>query len=569
MLTELAIRDLAIIDALTLSLGPGLTVLTGETGAGKSIILGALNLLLGERASTDDLRAGCDEAEVSGRFEVRGGSAAAGFLRREGLDDSDAPGTALVRRVITREGRSRCWVNGRAVPVATLRALGDLLVDLHGQHQHQSLLDAERHRGVLDEFGGLDGECGAVAAAHAAWSETRAARRRLEGDARELERRRDDLLHQIREVESAGLRDGELAGLEAERGRLRHADALITAAAHGVERIQEGDEVNALTLVAQARAEIEKVAAHDARLAALLPRLDETVASLADIAGEMRTVRDGIEADPARLDHVEERIAAIRKILKRHGDTEADVLALLDAWKREAESLDNRDAEIERLTREEERRAGALAQAALALRAARQQAGDRLSKALIRELRELAMERAEFAVRMETVPEADGIDVDGHGRVHVTAEGMDAIEFLLSPNPGEPLKPLAKIASGGELSRIMLALKAVAAGQGGVPTLVFDEIDTGISGQTAGRVAAKMVRLAGSHQILCITHLPQIAARAAAHLGVSKRPKGRRTVTEVTHLDGAARVDALATLIGGESTAAARRHAEEMLEGVK
>jgi DNA repair protein RecN (Recombination protein N) len=486
-------------------------------------------------------------------------------LANEGLEDPDEPETALVRRVIAREGRSRCWVNGKPVAVATLRQLGDCLVDLHGQHQHQSLLDPERHREVLDDFGGHVAAREFVAESHAAWAEIRARRRALEGDARELERRREFLLHQIREIDATRLQPGELDELTAERGRLRHAEALLRAAALGVERLQESDEGNALALIAEVRGALEAVAEHDASLAALLPRLDDVSATLADVANELQSYGSGIERDPERLESVDDRITAIRKLLKRYGETVEDVLAQADAWRQEAESIENRDAECAKLAEQEKRHAEALAKAALALRAERERASVKLGKALAKELRDVGMERVVFDVRLDVAPDDGGIAVPGHGRVRIDAGGMESVEFLISANVGEPARPLAKIASGGELSRIMLALKAVAAGRDRVPTLVFDEIDVGISGETAIRVGEKMARLATRHQILCITHLPQIAARAAVHLGVSKRARGKRTVTEVTRLEGDVRVEALARLIGGNAGETARRHADEML----
>ncbi|NUP89757.1 MAG: DNA repair protein RecN, partial [Candidatus Sumerlaeia bacterium] len=570
-LTELHIQNFAIIDKLDLRFGPGLIILTGETGAGKSIILDAVVMLIGGKADTTFVRTDSEAAFVEGVFQLKGPEREAvhEILKREELMDD--PDYVVLMREVRREGRSVARINGRTVNVGLLKEIGALLVDIHGQAEHLSLLDPRAHLGLLDRYADVSKPLNEYRQTYHSLLALRNELNALRKAQADADRRIEMLTYQVEEIESAKLKVGEDEELKKERDRLANAESLAKNAQEALAILEEGspDTPAATDLIGQAAQALAALAKIDSGQAELSNQAEVMLDSLSDIIHELRGYLDEIEFNPKRLDEVEERLDLIHSLTRKYGGSIPAVIAYGEDAQKQLETITGAADRINELEMQEAKLLEKLSKQGTDLSEKRKSAATKMGKGIETELDDLRMASAQFGVDFQTKPDPNGIPLADGTRLAFDQSGIDRVEFLVAPNPGEGLKPLAKIASGGELSRIMLALKAVAAGQGGVPTLVFDEIDTGISGQTAGRVAAKMVRLAGSHQILCITHLPQIAARAAAHLGVSKRPKGRRTVTEVTHLDGAARVDALATLIGGESTAAARRHAEEMLEGVK
>jgi DNA repair protein RecN (Recombination protein N) len=552
MLVELAVEQIAIIDRLSLRFEPGLNVLTGETGAGKSILIDALSLALGERAEAEMLRAGAERAQVTAVFDVSASPRLIARIQELGVVPEE--GLLYLTRELFAGGRSQARINARPVPVATLKAVGDLLVDLHGQHQHQSLFHTSEQMRFLDEWCGQEvlrrkaelGEC---------VREMRALQRELstlQADARERAHLLDLYTFQKQEIEQAHLTPSEEEELLAEERRLAHAEKLFASAETAYGLLTAGEPA-AADLLAQAVRTLEEVVPVDADLQPLVENLQNALYAVQDAAADLRAYRDRVEFHPERLNEVQERLHLIRTLKRKYGDT---VEAVLDYLREVTEKMqrlqggEERAEELMSALQQAEQRAQNLAQELSRLR---REGARCFEQAVAQELVELAMPRARFEVKLTPKP--------------LESDGVDAVEFLFAPNPGEPPRPLSKIASGGELSRVMLAIKSVLAGVEDVPTLVFDEIDIGIGGRTAGVVGQKLHSLSQQRQILCITHLPQIASRARAHLLIEKREAEGRTVTAVTPVEGEARVREIARMLGdtGES---ALRHAREMLETV-
>ncbi|MGQ9880520.1 MAG: DNA repair protein RecN [Armatimonadota bacterium] len=553
MLVELAVEQIAIIDRLNLRFEPGLNVLTGETGAGKSILIDALSLALGERAEAEMLRAGAERAQVTAVFDVS--SSPHLLTRLQELDITPEEGLLYLTRELFAGGRSQARINGRPVPVATLKAVGDLLVDLHGQHQHQSLFNLNEQMRFLDQWCGqktlvLKAELGdCVREMHALQRELSS----LQADARERAHLLDLYTFQKQQIEQARLVPGEEEELVAEERRLAHAERLFATAETAYELLTAG-EPSAVDLLAQSIRALEEVLPIDVGLQPLVEHLRSALYTVQDTAGELRAYRDRVEFNPERLGEVQERLHLIRTLKRKYGDTVEAVLEYLREVTEKMRSLqggEERAEEIADALEQKKQRAQGLA---TELSKLRREGARRFEQAVAQELSELAMPRARFEVKLTPKP--------------LETDGADAIEFLIAPNPGEPPRPLSKIASGGELSRVVLAIKSVLADIEDVPTLVFDEIDIGIGGRTAGVVGEKLHSLSDRRQILCITHLPQIASRARLHLLIEKHETEGRTVTAVTPVEGDARVWEIARMLGdtGES---ALRHAREMLEAVR
>lgn len=553
MLVELAVEQIAIIDRLNLRFEPGLNVLTGETGAGKSILIDALSLALGERAEAEMLRAGAERAQVTAVFDVS--SSPHLLTRLQELDITPEEGLLYLTRELFAGGRSQARINGRPVPVATLKAVGDLLVDLHGQHQHQSLFNLNEQMRFLDQWCGektlvLKAELGDCV------REMRALQRELSSlrsDARERAHLLDLYTFQKQEIEQARLVPGEEEELVAEERRLAHAERLFATAETAYELLTAG-EPSAVDLLAQSIRALEEVLPIDADLQPLVENLRSALYTVQDTAGELRAYRDRVEFNPERLGEVQERLHVIRTLKRKYGDTVEAVLEYLREVTEKMRSLQGGEERAEEIAAELEQKKQRAQGLATELSKLRREGARRFEQAVAQELSELAMPRARFEVKLTPKP--------------LETDGADAIEFLIAPNPGEPPRPLSKIASGGELSRVMLAIKSVLADIEDVPTLVFDEIDIGIGGRTAGVVGEKLHSLSDRRQILCITHLPQIASRARLHLLIEKHETEGRTVTAVTPVEGDARVQEIARMLGdtGES---ALRHAREMLEAVR
>uniref|UniRef100_A0A831UCI9 DNA repair protein RecN n=1 Tax=Geobacter metallireducens TaxID=28232 RepID=A0A831UCI9_GEOME len=548
MLIDLFIRNIAIIDTLHVPFQPGLTVLTGETGAGKSIIIDAVNLIMGGRASADLIRTGADEATVEAVFTLPEGTPLAARLAEAGIE---CDGELLVKRVVSRSGRNRVFVGGGLSTLAILADVARELINIYGQHESQTLLRTDNHLTLLDGFGGLLPLREAYAAVYADYRETLGRIRELEEGEREAARRLDLLSFQAGEIREAALRPGEDEELERERGLLVHGEKLLCGSQEAYAALY-GDDGAVLDRLAEVRGKLAGIAGIDESLAPLLDSLGAAAAQLEDAAFTLRDYASRVEADPARLERVEERLDLIRRLKKKYAPTVEEILAFGEAADREIDSLANRertrgelDAALEKLRKELAAKGGELS-------AKRRAAAKELKLAMEREVRQLAMKHALFEVAFEELPEP-------------RATGLERAEFLFSPNPGETPKPLSKIASGGELSRLMLALKQIHP-ECDVPTLVFDEVDTGIGGATSALVGEKLKRVSRGQQVLCITHLPQVAAFADHHYLVEKRVEGGRTATAVTPLDGEARVTEMARMLGGVTiTDRTLEHAREMI----
>ncbi len=573
MLLELIIQNFAIIDQLRLRFGQGFNVLTGETGAGKSIIIDAVSLLLGGRADAEVIRAGADRATIEGLFLLDEETQALvnPLLEQDGLEGDD-PALLNLAREIRREGRSICRVNGRSVTLKVLEGIGQYLVDIHGQSEHLSLLRVREHVDLLDRYGNLWPLREQVADLV---RQLRAVRQELAGlrrDERELARRLDLLQYQVGEIEAARLTPGEEEELVLERTRLTNAEQLQQLADEAYSTLYEGsqEQAAAVDLVQTAARALAGLARLDPSTTALSQTAESLGYQLEDLAGLVRTYRDRVEFNPQRLSQVEERLALIHSLQRKYGDSIEEVLAFAARARQELQTIEHSGERIAELAAEEERLLRQIGHLGAELSARRREAGERLSAGIEAELKELSMARARFGVALEWRDAADGAYVEGR-RVAFDLTGLDRVEFLVSPNVGEPLRPLVRIASGGETSRLMLALKTVLAQADRTPTLIFDEIDAGIGGRVGAVVGQKLWGLTVSdggkvrrHQVLCVTHLPQLACYGDLHLQVSKGVVADRTVTSVRALEGQEREQEIAAMLGAV-TAKTRASAREML----
>ncbi len=569
MLIELRITDFAIIDRLELHLGAGLVVFTGETGAGKSIIIDALGTILGQRADRTMVRSGASRALIEGTFRLAPSTAAVLHPILAAEDLLDDPEYLTLGREIQAGGRSVARVNGRSVPLSLLRTLGEHLVDVHGQTEHLSLLRVREHLGLLDRFGQHQE---ALAAYQAVYRDLRAVQQeiaRLEAAERDAARRMDLLQYQINEIEAAGLTPGEDQALQAERTRLANAEHLARLGQQALLALDEGtpETPAAGDLLGEAVAALEALARLDATQAPLAGQAQALVEHLADLTHDLRLYLESVEFNPARLEEVEERLELIRTLQRKYGERIEDILAFAERARAELEAITTAGERLAELRDREAALLQTLAERGLALSAARRQAAERLAQAIEAELAALRMGRTRFAVDFRRKPDPQGVPLPDGQRVAFDAQGLEQVEFLIETNPGEGLKPLARVASGGETARLMLALKSVLAGADPTPTLIFDEIDQGIGGRVGALVGRKLKGLAAAHQVLCITHLPQLAAFGDLHFRVTKAEQQGRTVTRVQPLQGEERVLELAAMLGGVSEGTLRS-AHELLQAV-
>jgi DNA repair protein RecN (Recombination protein N) len=574
VLSELTIYDFAIIDKLHLRFGPGFNVLTGETGAGKSIIIDAVSLLLGGRGAVDLIRTGASQAAVEGTFSLDDDALTAiGPLLEQDDLEGDDPAILILAREIRRGGRNVCRVNGRAVSLKVLRGIGEHLVDIHGQTEHLSLMRVREHIDLLDRYGELWPTRAEFASLVRQLRRVRQELADLRRDERELARRVDLLQYQAREIEAAHLEPGEDEALVQERTRLANAEQLRELADEAFFALYGGHDE---------RASAVDLLQASARALAGLSRLDpstgvlgeaaETVSyQLEDLAGQLRDYRDRIEFNPQRLNQVEERLALIHSLQRKYGDSIEDVLAFADRAQRELETIEHSEERIAELVAQEDRLLHDIGLLGTRLSAQRRDAGQQLAAGIEAELEALSMDRARFGVDVSWRDDPDGAYVEGR-RVALYLTGLDRVEFMVAPNVGEPLKPMVRIASGGETSRLMLALKTVLAQADRTPTLIFDEIDAGIGGRIGAVVGQKLWGLtvvdagkARQHQVLCVTHLPQLATYGDLHFHVKKGVVGDRTVTNVHCLDDREREQELAGMLGAV-TEQTRASAREMFE---
>jgi DNA repair protein RecN (Recombination protein N) len=538
LLRFLGIRNLAVIDRLELELEPGLCVLTGETGAGKSILVGAVALLAGGRASADLVRTGEDTAAVEAVFEKPDGT------------------ELIVRREIASQGgRSRAFVDGALTSSAALRDLAAPLVDLHGQHEHQVLLDPAAHLDLLDEFAGLASTRPAVAEAFAAWQRVKSERERLLTGERENAARSEFISFQLQEIDRVAPRGGEDEELSSLEQVLANADKLQRLCAEAYTLLYEGDQA-ALPALGGVWRRVGELAGIDERFRPYVEGRDAVKAQLEDLAFFLRSYAEAIDASPARLQEVEDRLALLERLKRKHGPSLQDVLAKAEALRREQDDIVHAGERAAHLDEAVNAARDGYRTLAQQLSTARRAAAERFSRALERSLGELAMARTRCEVRF----------ADDRGEQGWTERGFDAAEFFISPNAGEELRPLARIASGGELSRIMLALKTLATTDAPGKTLIFDEVDAGIGGAVADVVGGRLQKLAERVQVLCITHLPQIAAHGGTHYRIAKSVRNGRTMTSVARMSPTDREEELARMIGGSAVSAAvMASAREML----
>jgi DNA repair protein RecN (Recombination protein N) len=565
MLGELHIRDLGVIDDARLQVAPGLNVLTGETGAGKTMVVDALALLLGERADPGAVRAGRPAALVEGRLAVDEDGQVAAALAAAGVEDEE--GEVVVARQVLVEGRSRAQLQGRMATVAAIAEVVRPLVEVHGQHEFQRLLRPAVQRELLDRFAG-DKVLALRAEFSATWRRLRAVTRELgELDARARERAREaDLLrYQLEEIDAGGVRVGELAELAAEAERLTNAEALRESAALAWQLLEGSDDAGASTALGAAARAVAAPGRHDPSLGELGERAQGLAAEVSDLVSSLRAYTESVLVDPERLEVLQSRIALLRDLQRKYGDDEAAVLAFAGRAAARLAELEGGALRSEALEAEAGELRARLADLGTALSARRAEAAAKLAAALRAELVDLAMPHAQVQIAVEQDEDAAGIEIGGR-RLAAGDDGLDRVEVLLSANPGMPLRPLARAASGGELSRVMLALRVVLAGVDRTPTLVFDEVDAGVGGRTAAAVGHRLAQLARHHQVLVVTHLPQIAAYADRHFVVEKQSTAGHTRTAVWALDDGGRVTELSRMLSGmEGSGLAQAHAEELL----
>ncbi len=552
MLNHLHVRDFAIVDELTLEFDAGMTTLTGETGAGKSILLDALGLALGDRAASDTVRPGAERAEINVTFDIGTLPACQAWLQAQELDDE---GECMVRRVVQANGRSRGFINGRPVPLQQLRELGEQLVDIHGQHEHQSLMRRDIQRSIVDDHAGNDELLRDAARLHQALGECETEMDDLRGGFEDQDARRDLLRYQTGELEGLDLSTEGLEALNAEHRRLANAGTLAETSQRLLQMLYE-EEHAAQSIIGQGLRELEESLDKDPALGEVHEQLAGAQAHLEEAVSGLRHHLDSIDLDPARLAEVEERISNLSDLARKHQVREEELGDVHERLCRELEALEHSDERLEEL----QQRHGALTReyrdVAEKLRERRRNAAAALGDSVTAQLAELSMTGAAF--RIDVTPRESG---------QPTPHGLDDISFQVRTNAGQPFGPLNRIASGGELSRLSLAIQVAAAGTTHIPTLIFDEADAGIGGGVAEVVGRQLRRLGEYHQVLCVTHLPQVASQAHHHLQVHKRTQADSTATTVQPLDREQRVQEVARMLGGvELTDATMEHAAEMLQ---
>ena len=561
MILSMRMRNIALIEELTLEFGEGLHVMTGETGAGKSIVVDAVNLVLGGRADRDLIRTGTDKAWVEAVFDACGNTDVEAWAAAQSIEDFD--GTVTLYREITRTGRNLCRVCGLVMPVSQLREVAAMLMDVHGQHEGQFLMNSQYHLLFLDAAGGEDYQAllARVDEAYEAFIANHRQYGRLVRENEKKQYRMETLKKSLDELKKAKLKAGEEEALSAEKERFRHAEKIATAVqtAHRAISASEDSE-SVLSRVKEATDALRSLSALGENYASLAQRCESAYYELEELGYELSDLAERGEFDPARAEQVETRLDLIRRMERKYGDSIPEILAEQERMQEEYDNFASMDQQLATMGAEHKRLLAAYRSLARQLTEARHVLADAFEKQMMEQLKDLGMGSTVFRVSFALRPE---------GKVLMPQSvGDDVIEFMISPNPGEPLKPLSKIASGGELSRLMLAIKSLEAEKGGVGTMVFDEIDTGISGRMAQVVAEKMAIIARSRQVICVTHLPQIAAMAAHQFLVEKRVEGERTNTSVRSLTDEERIGEVARMLGGAdgSEGSARSHAAHMLQ---
>jgi DNA repair protein RecN (Recombination protein N) len=548
MLQRLSIRDFVIVDRLELAFAGGFGALTGETGAGKSILLDALSLALGERADAGVVRNGCGKADVAAEFDLPPGEELAAWLAEQGLEAAD--GVLILRRAIDAAGRSKAWINGTPATLAQLRALGQWLADIHGQHAHHALLRAETQRALLDAHGGA--EALAVAARWREWQHLAGLRQAAERDTAASVRERELLGWQLAEWKELAFDVGEWREIHAEHGRLAHAADLMSGVGEALDALGDGERA-AYAVLGHCSSRLSAMAAIDPALSEVRELLDTAAIQTDEALHALRRYRDRLDLDPERLAAVERRIAAVMDVARKHKTAPEKLPALAAEWQGRLDTLEA-SADPARLAAAEEAARQAFDAAAARLTEVRRTAAAALSSSITETMQSLAMVGGRFEAAL----------IDSEASVH----GRETVEFQVAVNPGQSLRALAKVASGGELSRIGLAIQVMSSRDSATPTLIFDEVDVGIGGRVAEIVGQLLHRLGQDRQVLCVTHLPQVAARADWQWRIAKETRDGQALSAVAPLDGPARVEEIARMLGGvDITDATRRHAAEMLTG--
>ena len=556
MLTRLQVNNIALIDKSDIVFDAGFSVLTGETGAGKSILIESVSFVLGDRASRESIRTGADKASAEATFVLSKDSPARAYLEEHQLDDGD---TLVLFRELSQSGRNVCRINGTLVTAGELKALGDLLVDLHGQHAHQSLLNPETHLELIDAYAGsnADGLKDRVEAARQAALQAARDRDLLKNGIRERERRLDAIRFQLREIDAVSPVDGEEEQLESDRNKMRNAETIVEGLNDAYDALFS--DTGALASLSKARDALNRIGAYDEAYHALSERTDEAYYAIEDTAYELRDGRDAFRFDPDLLEQTESRLAAIQSLKRKYGASIGEILAYREKIEAERNLLSDGDNQLEALERKVTESIEAFGTLAKTLSDRRKAAAKRLVKEAVKELNDMGMPHAVLEPAFSELP-----------KEQLAVTGIDAMEFLLSANRGEPVKPLVKVASGGEMSRIMLAMKAALSDADRIETLIFDEIDTGISGMVANTVAEKMRELGTKHQVLCVTHLPQIAAHADAQYVAYKYSDAQKTHSVTRRLTEAERAKEIARIMGSdESDQTAMEHARTLLNAAK
>lgn len=556
MLTRLKIANIVLIDKSDIVFDAGFSVLTGETGAGKSILIESVGFVLGERASRENIRTGADRAAVEATFLLDQSSPARSFLEAHQLDNGDE---LVLYRELSTSGRNVCRVNGTLVNTAELKELGDLLVDLHGQHAHQSLLNVETHLGLIDAYAKSNGDRLKDRVEEARQSALKIAHdlHVLKSNLRERERRIDTIRYQIKEIDAVAPVDGEEEQLEADRSKMRNAETIVEGLNAAYEALFS--ESGALSSLTEARDALNRIGEYDPAYRAMSERTDDAYYAIEDVAYELRDGREAFRFDPEFLEQTESRLAALMNLKRKYGATLSEVIEYRDRLEAELNVLTDRDNQVDALEAAYADAVNTFGKLAKMLSDRRKEAARVLCKEAVGQLNDMGMQSAKLEAAFTE------LSVD-----QLSETGIDAVEFLLSANRGEPLKPLTKVASGGEMSRIMLAMKAALSDADRIETLVFDEIDTGISGMVANTVARKMRALGEKHQVLCVTHLPQIAAYADAQYVAYKYSDAQKTHSITRRLTESERPKELARIMGGEETdKSAMEHAKTLLTSAK
>lgn len=552
MLRHLHIRNFAIVESLELDLEAGMSVLSGETGAGKSILLDALGLTLGDRADSSVLRPDAQRAEISASFEVSGLPAVTAWLEERELEMG---GECILRRTIGADGRSRGYINGQPAPVQSLRELGEQLVDIHGQHAHQSLLKRDVQRELLDSYAGHAELVRDTAASFRHWQQLQREYDELSRASADRDARLELLRYQVGELEALKLEPEELPQLDHDHARLANASRLLEGSQAAVERLYEGEEQSVDSVLEQTLGELRELQQYDESLGNACEMLESAAIQIKEAAGELRHYADSLELDPEQLVQLEQRLGTIHDLARKHRVDPEALPALLQQLQQELEQLDDADnrlqgmqTEIDTARTEYDKLAGKLTQG-------RKKAAKALAKAVSDNMQELGMGGGRFDIELKPLEKGPSVN------------GLEGVELQVSANPGQPLRPLSKVASGGELSRISLAIQVITAGQEGIPTLIFDEVDVGVGGGVAEMVGRQLRRLGDSRQVLCVTHQPQVAAQGHHHFRITKQTEGGDTRTEVQPIDGDVRVEEVARMSGGvEITEQTLEHARELIE---